>query len=457
MTSLPSLLQEQRQFLASGQTQPVSFRIEQLKRLKQAIASRQTAILDALHADLNKPAFEGYLTEIRPAWLEIGHALQQVRKWVRPKSVRTSLEFFPASAQIYPEPLGAVLIISPWNYPFSLCLTPLTGAIAAGNCAILKPSEMAPATSAILAEMVGATFDRAYVAVVEGGGETSQQLLAEKFDHIFFTGSPPVGQRVMEAAARHLTPVTLELGGKSPCIVDTDIDLQETAKRIAWGKFLNAGQTCVAPDYLLVERSLSSALTESICQCLQGFYGPDPAASPDYPRIISDRHFQRLAAWLGEGKILTGGETRASDRYIAPTLMAEVPLDSPLMQEEIFGPILPAMEYTDLEEAIAFVNSRPKPLALYFFSNDRSKQQRVLQATSSGGVCLNDTILHLGVMDLPFGGVGRSGFGSYHGQASFNTFSHYKSVLRKSFRFEFNLRYPPYRGKMKFVEGWLGR
>ncbi|MGK7873143.1 MAG: aldehyde dehydrogenase [Xenococcaceae cyanobacterium] len=452
---ISDLLHQQRQFFATGKTKDVAFRIEQLKRLKQAITNHQRAILDALKADLNKPEFEGYfeITVIQ----DINYALKHIKSWIKPKKVKAPLNQFPASARIYPEPLGMVLIIGPWNYPFSLMISPLIGAIAAGNCVILKPSEIAPQTSHVLADIINNTFEPGYIAVVEGGVETSQQLLAERFDHIFFTGGTRVGKIIMEAAAKNLTPVTLELGGKSPCIVDADVNIQEAAKRITWGKFINAGQTCIAPDYLLVDSTVKKDLLAGIQECIQEFYGDDPATSPDYARIVSDKQFERLTGLLKDGKILTGGQTNSDERYIAPTVMENVSLDAPLMQEEIFGPILPVLEYTDLEEAIALINNRSKPLALYLFSKDKAKQKRVLQATSSGGVCINDTILQVGVAELPFGGVGDSGIGSYHGKTSFDTFSHQKSVLQKSFLFDLNWRYAPYKEKLQQLKRLFDR
>jgi acyl-CoA reductase-like NAD-dependent aldehyde dehydrogenase len=455
-TSIGDLLAQQRQFFATGTTKELAFRLQSLKTLKQVIDQHETAILDALKADLNKPAFEGFF-DIIAVRQEIDYSLKHLKAWARPKKVKVPLDQFPAAARIYPEPLGVVLIVAPWNYPFSLVMSPLVGAIAAGNCAILKPSELAPQTSHLVSDLIAKTFDPAYIAVVEGGVETSQQLLAERFDHIFFTGGTRIGKVVMEAAAKHLTPVTLELGGKSPCLVEADINLRETAKRITWGKFLNAGQTCIAPDYLLVHQAIAPQLIAAIAQCIREFYGENPATSPDYPRIISDGHFERLSALLQVGDIVIGGQTQAADRYIAPTLVKDVSLDSPLMQEEIFGPILPILEYGDLEEAITLINSRPKPLALYLFSRDRAKQQRVLAATSSGGVCLNDTLMQVGAIDLPFGGVGDSGMGRYHGKATFDTFSHSKSVLKKSFHFDLNWRYAPYQGKLDSLKRLLRR
>lgn len=335
-------------------------------------------------------------------------------------------------------------------------ISPLTGAIAAGNCAVLKPSEVAANTSRVIADIIQKTFDPAYIAVVEGGVETSQQLLEEKFDHIFFTGGTEIGKIVMQAAAKHLTPVTLELGGKSPCIVDSDVDLKYAAKRITWGKYLNAGQTCIAPDYLLVDRRIKSELLTEIQKCVKEFYGDDPAQSPDYARLISHRHFERLEPLLKDGEIVMGGQTKPEEKYIAPTVMDQVSWESPVMQEEIFGPILPVLEYSDLKEAIAQINARPKPLALYIFSKDKQKQEQVLQETSSGGVCINDTVMQVGVSTLPFGGVGDSGIGSYHGKASFDTFSHYKSVLKKGFRFDPNWRYPPYKDKLSLLKRIIG-
>ena len=455
---ISQLLQAQRKFFATGKTKELNFRIEKLKGLKQAIEDFQPQIFDALKADLNKPELEGLfeLTVIS----EIQHTLKNLKYWVKPQKVKTPIVQFPASGRIYSEPLGVVLIIGPWNYPFSLIIAPLVGAIAAGNCAVLKPSEIAPHTSAIVAQIIAKTFDANYITILEGGVETSQQLLTEKFDHIFFTGGTKVGKLVMQAAAKHLTPVTLELGGKSPCIIESDIDLETTAKRITWGKFINSGQTCIAPDYLLVQRSIKADLIAAIKRCIQEFYGTEPASSPDYPRMIGQSHFQRLISFLEEGTIIAGGQTNPETRYIAPTLIDNVSLDSPIMQEEIFGPILPILEYGDLEEAIHFINSRPKPLAVYLFSQDKKKQNRVLHSTSSGGVCINDTAVQFGVRDLPFGGVGDSGIGRYHGKASFDTFSHKKSVLKKYFILDLDWRYAPYSQRKfnllkQFLMGWL--
>ncbi|MEG3926917.1 aldehyde dehydrogenase [Microcoleus sp. D3_18a_C4] len=452
--SVSDIIQQQRQFFATGKTKDVDFRLEQLKKLKSAIELNQSRIVDAVKTDLGRPEFEAYLEIASIA--EVNYALKNLKSWVKPRKVPASIDQFPASARIYPEPLGVVLIIGPWNYPFQLMISPLVGAIAAGNCALLKPSEIASHTSEVIADMISKTFDPAYVAAVEGGVEISQQLLAEKFDHIFFTGGTKIGRIVMEAAAKHLTPVTLELGGKSPCIVDSDIQVEYTAKRIAWGKFLNAGQTCIAPDYLLVDKKVKPALMTAIKTAIHEFYGDDPQTSPDYSRIINQRQLDRLSGFIKDGEIVVGGEVKPEDRYIAPTVLDRVSWDSPVMQDEIFGPILPVLEYDDFGEAIAQINARPKPLALYLFSKNKEKQERVLRETSSGGVCLNDTVMQVGVKDLPFGGVGDSGIGSYHAKASFDTFSHQKSVLQKSFLLDLKWRYAPYKGKLDLIKKIIG-
>jgi acyl-CoA reductase-like NAD-dependent aldehyde dehydrogenase len=449
---IQDVIQRQRQFFTSGATQPLRFRLAQLRQLRQVIVQHQDAVLQALQADLGKPNFEAYAAEIG-VLREVDHALKHLKTWMKPRRSTTTIDQFPARAWVVPEPLGVALIISPWNYPFQLMISPMVGAIAAGNCAILKPSELAPHISAVMATLIRDNFDPDYLTVIEGGVDTSKALLAEPFDHIFFTGGTAIGKVVMKAAAEHLTPVTLELGGKSPCIVEPDIQLEYAAKRIVWGKFLNAGQTCIAPDYLLVNRAIKSDLLAAIQTTIQAFYGDDPGASPDYARIVSDRHFHRLTALIpNSGTLVVGGESRASDRYIAPTVLDNVPPDAPVMQDEIFGPILPVLEYDQVEEAIAFIKARPKPLALYLFSKNPAIQRQVLAHTSSGGVCINDTILQVGAPDLPFGGVGPSGMGSYHGKASFDTFSHYKSVLHRSFWMDVDVRYPPYTNKLNLLK-----
>ncbi|HEY9780159.1 MAG TPA: aldehyde dehydrogenase [Leptolyngbyaceae cyanobacterium] len=459
LTQLPisDIICQQRKFFNTGKTKDIGFRITQLKNLQKAVIDHEAAIIAALKTDLHKSEFETYTTEIALCKKEINYALKQIANWTKPKKANIPLEQLPGFGRIYPEPLGVVLIISPWNYPFQLIIAPLVGAIAAGNCAILKPSEIAAHTSKLLADILPKYFDPAYIAVVEGGVEISQQLLAEKFDHIFFTGGTTIGRKVMEAAAKHLTPVTLELGGKSPCIVDADTNIEYTARRITWGKFINAGQTCVAPDYLLVEQSIKQELLDKIQKCIGEFLGEQPATSPDYARIINQKHFNRLVEFIQYGKTIIGGESNSSELYIAPTVLDSVSLESPLMQEEIFGPILPVLTYSDISEAIAIVNQRPKPLALYLFSHNKNLQRRVLQSTSSGSVCINDTVMQFAVPGLPFGGVGSSGMGKYHGKASFDTFSHYKSVLNRSLILDVKLRYAPYtKTKLQLLKRILG-
>ncbi|MBK1987960.1 aldehyde dehydrogenase family protein [Sphaerospermopsis aphanizomenoides BCCUSP55] len=455
-TTNPSeIINQQRDLFKTGQTKNIDFRLTQLQKLKQLVIDNKPAIIKALAADLHKPEFETYASEIGVI-KEINYAIKNLKNWTKPKKAAIPWDLFPYSAKIHPEPLGVVLIISPWNYPFQLIITPLIGAIASGNCTIIKPSELAPHTSNLVSELISKYYPPEYITVIEGGVETSQKLLAEKFDHIFFTGGTAIGKIVMEAAAKHLTPVTLELGGKSPCIVDTEINLEHTIKRITWGKFINAGQTCIAPDYLLVNKKIKPELVNGLKKCLQEFYGNNPATSPDFARIISKKHFDRLAKFLHSGEVIAGGESKPEELYIAPTLIDNVSLADPIMEEEIFGPILPIIEYTDIEEAISLINSKPKPLALYLFSDNKNLQQRILQATSSGGVCINDTVMQIAVSSLPFGGVGDSGIGSYHGKASFDTFSHYKSVLKNTFRFDINWRFAPYKGKLPLLKKLIG-
>jgi aldehyde dehydrogenase (NAD+) len=450
-SSISSIVGAQRSFFSSGKTRDVHFRRQQLEILKRAIWKNEEAIVNALQADLRKPALEVCAAEVCLTVREADHAAKHLRSWARAARVPTPLMYFPASSHVYREPLGLVLIMGPWNFPFQLMVIPLVGAIAAGDCAILKPSEISSHTSSALARIVRDSFDPSYIAVLEGGPTEAQSLLSERFDHIFFTGGTTVGGMVMEAAARHLTPVTLELGGKSPCIVERGVPLEITARRITWGKFINAGQSCVAPDYLLVQKGVKEPLLEHLKRSIREFYGEDPSKSPDYARIINERHFQRLSSLLEEGRIVIGGDRNIEDHYIAPTIIDDVELNYRVMEEEIFGPILPVVEYEDLAEAISIVNGRPKPLALYLFSADNKNQQRVLNETSSGGVCINDTTVHFATNFLPFGGVGPSGIGSYHGKATFDTLTHQKSALRREFFLDIKTRYPPYQGKVNLI------
>lgn len=441
--NIPDLIPRQRAHFTSGATLPLDARQAALRTLGAAVAAAEPALLEALRSDLGKSAAEAYLSETGFVQSEIRHALHQVRSWMRPRRGSLPLAALPGRAYVRPEPKGVVLIIGPWNYPVQLILGPLAGALAAGNCVVIKPSEHAPHTSAALREMLAAAFPPDLVQVVEGGRETAEALLEQRFDHIFFTGSTAVGQKVMAAAARHLTPVTLELGGKSPCIVCADAPLEITARRILWGKCLNAGQTCVAPDYVLVPRSLHDPLVQAMRAALRQFYGDDPRTSPDFGRIIHAAHHARLVRMLDGATVLHGGEHDAASRYFAPTLLGDISPDAAVMREEIFGPVLPLLPYESLDEALAFIRARPDPLALYLFTRDPAIQQRVELETRSGGVCMNDTLVHLLPKDLPFGGRGLSGMGSSHGRFSFDAFSHQKTVVRRSFRFDFAMRYPP--------------
>lgn len=433
-----------RATFASGRTRPLSWRRAQLDGLLAMLVDHERDLLDALGADLAKPPLEAYGTEIGFAKREIEHARKNLERWAAPEKVRAPLPVQPARAWVQPEPLGAVLVIAPWNYPVQLTLAPLVGALAAGNCAVVKPSELAPTTSAVLARWIPDYTDRDAVAVVQGGVDETTALLAQRWDHVFYTGNGHVGRIVMRAAAEHLTPVTLELGGKSPAVVDRSADLAVAARRIAWGKYLNAGQTCIAPDYVLCHADVIEELTDGIRDAVRAFYGPDPRLSRDYARIVDTRHLRRLVGYLDEGEIAFGGESDEPTRYIAPTALRDVPDDAPCMREEIFGPVLPIRSVTDTDEAVDFVTARDKPLALYVFADNDVVARDVVERTSSGTVAVNATLFQVSVPDIPFGGVGASGMGAYHGRASFEVFSHAKGVLRKSTRPDPALAYPPY-------------
>lgn len=441
---LEKILSCQREFFATGATRDLDYRLWALGRLADAIARREKELLRALYRDLRKSPMEGYMTEVGILKAELSLLRKNLRRWARPRTVAVPLAQFPAVGRVYSEPYGQTLVISPWNYPVQLSLLPLAGALAAGNTVVIKPSEDAPATSALLEAMLGEIFRPDYVAVVQGGRDVGEAVLEKRFDYIFFTGGPAVGRIVMEAASRHLTPVTLELGGKSPCIVDRTADLALAARRIAFGKFLNSGQTCVAPDYLLVQEEVKEELMGLIKGRIQEFYGPAPLRDPNLSRIATRRRFDQLCKLLEGQRVVFGGACRREGLLIEPTLVDNPDPDSPLMREEIFGPILPVLPYRDLEEAIAFINEREKPLTLYLFTQDRQARRRVLSETSSGGACVNDTVVQLTVPGLPFGGVGQSGMGAYHGRATFDTFTHYRSVLLRGNRPDVPLRYPPY-------------
>ncbi len=455
--SIQAQIADQRSLFATLKTRSLAFRRAQLKTLKASITAAAADISAALRADLGKSEAEAYLSETVLCLNDIDFALKHLSRWSKPKRARVPIAFQPSRAKIIPEPLGVVLIISPWNYPFQLAIGPLVSAIAAGNCAIIKPSEITPHTSALLSKLITSTFPPDYVSVIEGNADTAQALLAEPFDHIFFTGSPAIGKIVMRAAAEHLTPVTLELGGKSPTIVTAQANITVAARRIVWGKCFNAGQTCIAPDYVLVEESVKGELVEAIAQAKTDLYGQDMLTSSDYGRIVSDHHFQRLQTLLSTttGTTALGGHSDSAKRYFDLTVIDSPSPEDDLMRSEIFGPILPILTIENLNDAIQFINQRPKPLALYLFSNDRDQQQAVQNQTSSGSFCINETVSQYAISTLPFGGVGQSGIGAAHGKAGFDTFSHYKSVLKNPSWLDIPLRYPPYAGKLPLLKKLL--
>lgn len=452
MMDFEQLVDQQRRFFLTQATKSYEFRKEQLKKLQAWMEQNEKEILSALHADLGKSEYEGYLTEVAMVKQELKDALHNLKRWMKPKRARTAIGQLPGTCRIFAEPYGVTLIMSPWNYPFQLTVAPLIGAIAAGNCAVVKPSAYSAATSAVLSKMAKELFQPQYIAVVEGGRHEIAGLLEQKFDFIFFTGSPNVGKLVMEKASRHLTPVSLELGGKSPVIVDETADIALTAKRLAWGKCVNAGQTCVAPDYVLVHHSREQALLEALIAELRAMYTSAPLMNPDWPKIINRRHFERLVGLLQSGVVSHGAQIDIAANKIAPTILTDVSWDDPIMQEEIFGPLLPILSYRKLEDAIEQIQKHPKPLALYLFTRSNETEKKVLSEISFGGGCVNDTILHLATPHMPFGGVGESGMGGYHGKYSFDTFSHPKSVLKRWAKPDVPLRYAPYGGKMKWIK-----
>ncbi len=452
MADLKEVIKKQRSYFDSGRTLDPTFRLKMLTTLQKAITEHETEITDALQRDLNKAPFEAYETEIGIILGELRYIIKNLKSWAKPRQVKTPLTHFKSTSYIVPEPYGVVLIMSPWNYPFQLTVAPLVGAIAAGNCSVVKPSAYSPATSAIIVKIIRKYFDEGFIAVVEGGRQANQELLEQKFDYIFFTGSVNVGKLVMSAAAKNLTPLTLELGGKSPCIVDRDANLKIAARRIVWGKCLNAGQTCVAPDYLLVHEEVKSQLLEYMKGEITTFYGPHPCKNRDFPKIINQKHFERLISLMDNSKIFTGGDYDEDTLKISPTILDKVSWDDPVMQEEIFGPIMPVLDFDDISQVIQAVNRRPKPLALYLFTTSKQTEKTVVESISFGGGCINDTIVHLATSYMPFGGVGESGMGGYHGSWSFDTFSHKKSILKKSNFIDIKLRYPPYENKINLLK-----
>ena len=444
-------IKEQRELFRSGLTRPIKFRLAQLDKLRQGILKYEREILDALKLDLNKPEYEAYATEVGLVLHSINHISKNLEKWAKVKVVKTPLQLAPAKSSIRYEPLGVVLIVAPFNYPFQLLIEPLLGAIAAGNTAVLKPSEYTAHTEAIIVKLISETFSSDYIKVVTGGREVSEGLFKAPFDHIFFTGSVQTGKIVMKAAADNLVPVTLELGGKSPTIVHNDTDIKMAALRITWGKFMNAGQICIAPDYIYVHKDVEQLFIDEVLKCMLSFYGPLPIKSPDYCRIVNEKHFNRIVSLIDHDKVVIGGQYDLSQKYIAPTVMKNVTWDDAVMKEEIFGPIMPILVYDSIETVIDIITQKPKPLALYVFSESESLQEYLVDQIPFGGGCINDTIMHVASEYLPFGGTGDSGMGAYHGEASFKTFSHRKSILKKSSVFELKLLYPPYKNNVQWI------
>ena len=433
----------------------IQFRTETLKRLLLSIEENEDRIVKALFNDFKKPAFEAVLTETSYVISDIKNTIKNIKCWSKPKKVLPSLLNFPSKDYIYSEPYGKVLIIAPWNYPFQLALCPLIAAVAAGNSVVLKPSELTPHTSSIIAEIISNVFDKNHVEVIEGGVEVSQNLLSQRWDYIFFTGSVAVGKIVAKAAAEYLTPITLELGGKNPCIIDETANLKLAAKRIVWGKFINAGQTCIAPDYLLVHKSVKLEFTEHLKQEITNAYGENPELSPDFTRIINTKNWERLLNLIEPEKVVFGGQSNKETCFLAPTLIDETSLDSEIMKEEIFGPILPILSYQNTVDLKHIITKYEKPLSLYVFTTNNYFAEEMIQIFSFGGGCVNDTVIHFSNNRLPFGGVGHSGIGAYHGKMSFDTFSHKKAIVKKANWLDLPMRYAPYNDKLKTIKKLL--
>ena len=452
MNNISKVVKLQNDFFMSNITKNVDYRIEALKNLKYAIKKYENDIFEALKKDLGKSNEESYLCEIGFILEEINFTLKNIKKWVKPKKTKVSLAQMPGKSYIYKEPYGSVLIMSPWNYPFQLTIAPLISAIAGGNCSIIKPSEYSYYTSGIIKRIIEDTFEKGFVYVLEGGREVNKEILKEKFDYIFFTGSPLVGKIVMEKASKDLTPITLELGGKSPCIVHKDCNIDLAAKKIIWGKFLNLGQTCIAPDYLLVHKDVKNDFIRCSKKYIREFYGENPLKSDDYGKIINLKHFNRLKKYLDNVSIIIGGKYDENTLKIEPTLVDNIPDNHSLLNEEIFGPILPIIEYENIESIVKYISSKQKPLALYLFTNNKDVEENILSSISFGGGCINDVVLHIVNPNMPFGGVGNSGIGAYHGIEGFKTFTHSKSILKKSTLFDIPLRYPPYVNKLNKIK-----
>lgn len=455
---LSSSLNALRQYFNSGATKSYAFRKEQLKKFKQSILNHEEEIYAALFTDLKKSKEEAYATELGLLLAEINVTLKNLRQWMQPKSTGTDLVNLPSSSKVYRDPLGVVLIIAPWNYPLQLLLIPFVGAIAGGNTVLLKPSELAPATAVIIEKIITESFSPEYVKVVQGDGAAvvPGMMNTFRFDHVFYTGSIPVGKIIYQLAAKDLVPVTLELGGKSPAIVEADADLAAAAKRIVLGKFINVGQTCIAPDYVLVHTSVKEKLVEKLKAMIQKFYGPDSSLSYDYGKIINERRFDKLVSYLSQGNILYGGQSDKNKLFIAPTLMDDVSLDTPLMTEEIFGPVLPIKAFNSSEEAMSIVQLNANPLAFYLFTSGKKKEQEWISKVCFGGGCVNNADWHFTNHHLPFGGVGNSGMGAYHGRFTFETFTRLKAVMKTPTWFDPGIKYPPFKGKLKLFK-WVIR
>jgi len=452
---ITKLIQAQKDYFLTGETKSIDFRRKALLRLKKEVIKREQDIIEVLYEDLKKPEFESVLTETEVVIAELNLTIKNLKAWAKPKRVFPSMLNFPSTDKIYSEPYGNVLIIAPWNYPYQLALSPLIGAIAAGNTVILKPSELVPQTSKILEDIISAVFKPEHVKVKQGGVEVSQELLAQRWDYIFFTGSVAVGKIVAKAAAEHLTPTTLELGGKNPCIIDESASIKLAAKRIVWGKFLNAGQTCIAPDYILIHNSIKQQFIDALQSEIKIAFTKNPEQSKDLARIVNERNFNRLSVMLQNETIVIGGEINAKELYISPTVIDEPNLDSEVMKDEIFGPILPVLGYSNEDDINAIVTKYNKPLSLYIFSTNKIFAKKMIATYSFGGGVINDTIIHFSNHRLPFGGVGHSGIGAYHGRRSFDTFSHKKAIVKKGNWLDIPIRYAPYKGKIKLIKLFL--
>ena len=454
METLREKINKQREYFSTGETKDINFRIEKLKKLRDVLKSEEEKVFEALKKDLMKSSFESYVTEVAMVYDEINMHIKNIKKWSKKRRVKTPLVQFSAKSFIQLEPYGVVLIIGPFNYPFMLTMDPLIGAIAAGNTAVIKPSESAPETSKILKEILEKVFDEKYVLHVnpERGKEVVEELLKEKFDYIFFTGSATVGKIVMKAASQYLTPVTLELGGKSPCIIDKDCKLELAARRIVWGKLLNSGQTCVAPDYLYVHKDIEKEFIKKLEEEIKNQFGDNPLESEDYSKMVNEREFNRVLSYIDKEKLVFGGNYNRKTFQIEPTILKNVTWNDPVMEREIFGPIFPILPFENLDEVIRLVNSKDKPLAIYYFSEDKNKIEKVLNSTSSGGVTINDTLVHVSSSYLPFGGVGNSGMGEYHGKCSFDLFSNKKGVMNRKTFLDLKIRYAPFQNKLTIVK-----